>query len=461
MAFFATLVLVVLSIIRPAEIWPFLEPLHLLDLCILLAVVGVTFDVATGKEKDLGSPQLVFLLGFIVTSYTSSIKAVGFEGFKMATLRTVISAVFMLIVMYGTRTLQRLRTLIVLLILMCVFVSAVAVHQGSQTPTCIELPPDAEDIGSVENDEINSDGRECETPSECYRNGGRGDVEYACEAEGLFKTVTIVRRVRWRGQLADPNELSVYIGVCVPFMLMMIGTRRRWLRAPVALAAIGLGLWAIVLSKSRGGQLVTAAVFAPYFLARYRWKGLVVGALAAAPMFFLGGREDSEGSAEERTELLYNGVTYVAHHPFFGMGLEQFAEMEGHTAHNSYLLAAAEMGMPGFFAWTGLMWASIKIPLTVARRPAGTFEPGLRELSTALVVSFVGMSVGIFFLSFTFKQLLFVWLGMSGAVYGIARKQDPAFSVKLGRRDLVGLFVFDVLVLVAIYVYTRFKAGAG
>jgi O-antigen ligase len=454
-AFVATLILVWMSILRPMEIWPALDGLHLLEIFTALAAIGVASDSALGRRRGLGSPQLPFLIGFLIVSYGASAIMLGREGVDRATARALLPSVFMLVVMYGVRSAAQLRALVALVVLSSVFVAGVAVHQGLQDPQCIELPED-EDV-LVDSADGTPDGRTCATPRACY-TGGRAGVEYACERVGLFSTSTVARRVRWRGQLDDPNDLAVFIGAVVPFLLVTAAASKRRVVSLLALAAIGLDLYVLILTQSRGGQLMIAAVFVAYFVGRDPKKALW-GVLGALPVLLLGGRDgaSADSSTDERVDLLFDGVRLMVQHPVFGLGLDGFQDELQLTAHNSYLLAAAELGLPGMFLWTGLAWASLKIPITIVRRPLERIEPAVRSMAVALIVSLLGMGVGIFFLSFTFKQLLFVWLGLSGALYGAAQASDPDLRVHIGPRDCLGVAAFDVLILAGLFVYTRLE----
>lgn len=455
-SFFATFALVFVLIFRPQEIWPFLEAFRLLDVLTGLAAIGVAWDFATQKAKNAYSPQLPFLGAFVASSYFSTVLVMGREGLGVATTRSLIATAAMLVVMYGTRTLARLRALMALLVVLAVFVAAVAVHQGQVEPVCIELPVSAGE--SIDSDPGTSDGRTCTTNHSCAENG-RTDIDYVCERIGLFKTVSIQRRVRWRGQLGDPNELAVYLGIVIPLLFAIsAGLKKKWANF-VAFVMLGIVLYAVILTKSRGGQLVVGAVFAIYFFSRFRWKGLLAAAALALPVVLLGGREGSgaDSSTDERLELLYDAVTEFVHRPVLGLGIDQFYEIRRMTAHNSYLLVAVELGLPGMFAWTGLLWMSVKIPLAVVRRGPAGLNPDVKRLAMALIVSWVGMAVGIFFLSFTYKQLLFVWLGMSGALYGVVKAEHPSFEVRIERKDYLGIAIFDVVVLGLLIAYTRLK----
>ena len=472
MTFFASLALVFVLVIRPQEIWPVLGVLRLLDVFTGLCVLGVLVEMALGRQKPLYTPQLPWVGLFVLTCYfITALNLGGGRGIELGTNRALFPSIFMLAVMYGARTLDRLKGMIWLLLLLGAFVSAVAVHQGNQPAQCLEKVMNDEGQQVIDLD--TADGRECGLAGDC-RDGIRFDVEWGCERLGLFKTFTTGCRVRWRGQLDDPNELSVFIGAIFPLLFALgmpskhserIGQGAKTVLMTISLAVLGLGLYAVILSQSRGGQLVLGTVFGIYFVSRYRWKGLVLAVICALPVVLLGGRSAAEAdeSASERIELLYEGISMFFKFPIRGVGVDQFADRVDSpihlTAHNSYLLAATETGFVGFVFWSLLFWTSFKIPLTVLRRDASLTQE-LRSLAMAMLVSLAGIAVGIFFLSFTYKQLLFVWFGLAGALYRIVKQSDDTFHVKIGWKDVVGVVGGNVTILGLLYVYTRLKAGS-
>jgi O-antigen ligase len=129
------------------------------------------------------------------------------------------------------------------------------------------------------------------------------------------------------------------------------------------------------------------------------------------------------------------------------------------TAHNSYVLAAAELGMPGSLLWSMLVYVSIKIPWVLAMNPPPELDAAFRPFALALFVAFLGILVGIFFLSFCYKAVLFVYFGLSGALFGAARCECPAFEVAVSFKEIARVAVADVLVLAFVLVYSRLKGG--
>lgn len=454
MSFVATFVLVCILVLRPQEIWPFLTVFRLLDVFTGLALLGVGYDFMSRKQTRFYTPALPWLAVFVLWTYFASLVMLGRDGLPLATTNASIAAIFMLVVTFGTRSLERLRMLLALLIACALFVSVVAVQQGRQEPECIEVSAETQD--NVEDEGV-PDGRDCETKHEC-EIGGRGDVDYLCEKMGWFNTVSVERRVRWRGQLADPNELAVYIGAVFPLLIALLAASKKWWQTALGVTMlIAPGLYAIILTQSRGGQLVVATVFTVYFVSRFGWKGVFGGAIFAVPVILLGGRssEAATASADERSGLMYDAVTDALHYPFFGLGFQRFVEEHGHTTHNAYLLAAVDLGLPGFYLWAGLVWASVKVPLAVVRRPPPGLDPGVKDLAKAILVSWLGMLVGIFFLSFTYKQIFFVWLGCCGALYGAVKDKHPEFDVSYGKKDFLVPAGFVGMIMTATYIYTR------
>lgn len=455
MSYFATLGLLFLLVIRPQEIWPFLEAFHLLDGFTALAVIGVIVELSTGKQKrPFSSPQFPFLFAFLFSCYFSTTLYAGRDGPGIATTRALIASIFMLVFMFGCGTYKRLMTTLWLLVTMAVFVAGVAIHQGQQEPVCIELP----EYDSGASEEGEPDGRSCETAYGCSKEG-KPELDYACERVGMFRTVSVVRRVRWRGQLNDPNELAVFLGAVIPLLLALSAQVNKKAFTAFAVSMIGVFLYCVILTQSRGGQLVIGTVMGIYFVLRFGMKGILAGALMALPVVLYGGRDDSmaEASSEERIGLLYDGITLFFTHPIFGVGVDQFKEHMPvvQTAHNAYLLAGAELGLPGMVCWSGILWASLKIPFTIVWRKES--PEYLKPLATGLIVSFIGMIIGIFFLSFTYKQLLFIWFGLAGALYRIVKDLDPGYEVKMSWKDYAGLAAADLTLMTAIFLYTRLR----
>jgi O-antigen ligase len=425
-----------------------------------MALAGIAYEAFSSDEKVPVTPQLPFAVAFFVWAFIVTTLNIGPRASLESTWSTIgTSGMFMAIVVLGTRTYPRLRALAVLVLALYAIICAVCIHQSLQPAQCIALDKSVEGADASEG---TPDGRECESAYLCDREG-TSPLDYDCERVGLFDTTTQGGRVRWRGTMSDPNELALFVGTSIPLIFALASTaRRKALMSLLAVALLAMGMLTIVRSESRGGQLVALTVLGLYFVRRYGFKGFLVGAMLAVPILLLGGRagSEAEASAAERLELLYDGADFVRQHPFVGFGVAQFGEHTANhlTAHNSYLLAAAELGLLGSIIWALLVYISIKIPVRVASGPPANLDPRLAAFATALVVSYAGMLVGIFFLSFCYKQWLWLFFGLSGALHAAVKQAHPEFDVRVTMKEVAFVAVADLVVLVAIFVYSRLKA---
>src|SRR5438874_3300288 len=142
---------------------------------------------------------------------------------------------------------------------------------------------------------------------------------------------------------------------------------------PVSVLLIG-----VFLTHSRGALLALMAVAV---VAARRRIGtlpalLLAGGLfvAASALHFTGGREISAQSGSDRTALWGGGLQLLKSHPLFGVGFGNFADFFGHTAHNSIVVCAAELGLLGLFFWSMFLFPTVQDAFAIASRAKVT-EP--------------------------------------------------------------------------------------
>lgn len=462
MALAGALLLLFTLFIRPQEFVPGLESLGLLNIAVGVGVLGIVIELATGKIKTAWSPQIPFLFAFLGWCVLTTAIKVGVDVVLDMKTSLGFSTIFLLVIMYGGRSFGSFRGLAILLVLISVSLAAIGIHQGQGEFQCILL--EEEEGGGAAHDMSKGepDGRACEDHHQCDKDGLE-NREYACEKPGLFKAFTVAHgRVRWRGTFADPNELALAIGAAMSFCFAFHSSMRSKWRHVLLAGVLGTSLYCVMLTGSRGGVLVMLAIFGVYFIRKYGAKGLVLGGLAGLPLLLAGGRsgEDAEASSLERLGALYEGVDFVKQNPLLGLGYGQFVENYFITAHNSYLLSAAELGFPGMVIWTSFVYVSIKIPFMVAFKPTWDMDRRLPAYGMALFTSFCGILIGIFFLSFCYHSMLFIYLGMAGALYGVAKASSPSFDVKVSPKELGLIATADAVLIVILFVYTRAK-GSG
>ncbi|PIE05462.1 MAG: hypothetical protein CSA75_04630 [Sorangium cellulosum] len=305
-----------------------------------------------------------------------------------------------------------------------------------------------------------ADGRSCESPQVCYGPSAEPGYSYRCEHAGLLGTTSIGNRVRYLGVLQDPNEVSLVVAAALPIAFAFYQRRKSKARLALLMLSLALVATTVVLSKSRGGQLVFLSIIGIYFLKKYGWKGAILAAMGALPIVALGGRGGAEASesSQERLECWFTGVDMFRTDPIFGVGFGQFTEHHFLTAHNSYVLAAGELGLFGIITWSSIMWLSVKIPFTAMKELQAI--PGAevaRIWSVALLASLAGVCVGVFFLSFNYHYILWLFIGLTGAFYMAVKGHLPNWRIPFGWKDMLFVVTGCMWIIAVIYLYTRNK----
>ena len=445
--------LLVQAYLRPQEYFLQLQTVPLLYLFLGLALFGLAVDVKLRHTQLVASPLLGWVLAFIGWSlFTLALRLP--SGLQTAMTDFMIPFTFFLLLSQGVQRFRALAIIATTVLLIGLFLSFVGVHQGISPFGCFKLDPEARDASGT------WDGRSCVNEAECTGGDAEPDADYACERVGLLGTSSVGGgRVRYRGALNDPNELALTLAVGLPIAFAFFERKRsggRLLLLGLTLALIG---GCVFLTGSRGGQLVFLSVLAVYFVKRYGPRGLAVVAVCALPMLALsGGRSDADASSQERLEMLHSAMQLFRWYPGRGVGYAQIMEYQPLTAHNSYALAAAELGFPGLVIFTALLYLPFKMLLTIERRYAEDRVAAVARIwAIALRASMTGMCIGIFFLSFCYHQIIWIYWGLVGAVYQCARTHDPKLDVSLDRGDLTRIVLIDIGLVVMMTVYTALK----
>lgn len=352
--------------------------------------------------------------------------------------------------------------------LLGVFVAYVGADQGLSPFECIMFNP------AEKNGKGFTDGRICEMKGpdglphdgtmDCIAEGKRG-VAYQCERAGLFGTTSVGGgRVRYLGVLQDPNELALATALVVPFAFAFLEIEASVFRVALLLGTLILVAIEIVFTGSRGGQVAFGAVLGAYFIKKYGWKrGFIAAGALAAPMLAMGGRggEDAEHSTLERLNCAAEGIKMLIMYPVTGVGFSQFTEHHFLTAHNAYILAAGELGLPGMFFFSFLLYLAIKIPIAVMRLDMVETKDTrrLKAIAMATLAAFIGLEIGIFFLSWTYHYVLWIHFGLVSALFTITKRMHPSFKCDLTWKEAKRLMFGYVAFIIVWSGYIKYKGA--
>jgi hypothetical protein len=440
--------LIVFILARPQEFLPLLQKVPFLHLGAALAAIGYIVDLRLHRLQPIATNTLpwvgAFLLWALISTALNVPEAIPRLGVELA----------ILFVLYGTiaHGIQRFRTfqfIAGVLTVTCLFIAAVCFHQGLSDTGCVGGQAVE---GGVDG---KPDGRLCETHLQCSLSPeAEPGLSYRCEKVGLFDTYTIEGRVRYIGELHDPNEVGLVM--CAGGLGLLIGFAIRKKKGGSQIL-VGLGvvliLATIMMTQSRGALVAAMLVPGVYVLRRWGVRALIPAAMLALPVLMLGGRGgvSADQSTMNRYEAWAAGVDMFRHSPFYGVGARMFTDHHWLAAHNSYVLTMAELGVPGMFLFITIVYLSLRTLISGLKVLADI--PGTAAAQAwgmALLSGMGGITFQINTLSFAYHSVLWLMFGLVGAWYSSVRHHKPDFQMKMKMGDL--LIVGTITVLYAFIV---------
>ena len=276
-------------------------------------------------------------------------------------------------------------------------------------------------------------------------------------------------RIQYVGIFNDPNDLGMLFLIVVPMALYLSGRGGLMgLRRLFWWAAAATLLYAVYLTASRGAVIGLLAVAAVWVWRRRGmvWAG-IVGALALGVLLALPSRiseiDAGESSAAGRVDAWYSGLEMFVSHPVFGLGPGLFADNNANlTAHNSFILVIAEMGIVGYTLWLAFISYGILMTLAVLRHRLEPMEAlrerewkGERALALTLLLAQVGYVSTAFFLSRSYVILLYLLAALVVGWYTGARRRWPELPVFALSRDLVRWPAYAVASIIGFYLLVK------
>lgn len=461
-------VLCALVMLKPQEFVSILAGVPIVHIFFVLCLATSVVDIMAGKLRLSAAPHVPLTIAFFIWgALVTFVRSPSTFSQQLGYLTIVLCLFGAVAFLSGTG--RGVRDVCIVFLLSALFASMVAILQADGPLGCMMAEAtDWEAKGMLE-----FDGRPCETAVDCRKDPPIWNANYRCEHVGSFGTSTIGGRVRYRGTLADPNDLSLTAALALPLAIALSERKQQvpnpkkgrhesfWggaFRGLIVMATIAVVGTMIVLSQSRMGVLVFLLVMGMALLRRAGSWGVVLGFILLPPVLLLGGRDrtDADASSQERLDLIADALSMIRRSRGLGVGVGRFADESstGLTAHNSYLLAASETGIVGITLFSLMLYAAIKVPLCLW---FGKNQPdaSLRRWASALAISLGGAYVGIFFLSWAYKEILYILLGLSAALYGAARKSNPELQIGLGAREIVIVVCFALSFVPVVYGMVR------
>lgn len=265
-------------------------------------------------------------------------------------------------------------------------------------------------------------------------------------AIGMLAIITVSQAGSGRMEINnsyDPNDTALQFLMVLPFVFWELKASYGFKRT--FLISIGLILLVgIVWTQSRGGFVGLLALLAVTMaqMKYFEKKGFVkivffVSAILMIVVYFgssayrerissiLNPSEDyNVTSVSGRVAIWKRGIEIMLNNPFFGIGVANFTTADGrlyasigsrwNTAHNSFILIGAELGIPGLIAFVYLIWSSVRGITKIA--VSCRFTEGNRRtltVSNSLIGSWVAYIVGGSFLSAAYISPFYFLVSLS------------------------------------------------
>lgn len=270
----------------------------------------------------------------------------------------------------------------------------------------------------------------------------------------------------------DSNDIGAILMTGLPLAILLFQTSKTAGRIVSAITLIGIGA-TVALSGSRGtfvGLVVVgvALLFLIPGVSSLKRVGFLAVVGLGMVLFATEGYWSQMATIINPTQD-YNwtdyygrrktaerAIGYMASYPAFGLGINNFARAEGslseraltfqyieasgvanrwRAAHNSFLQAGAELGVPGLILWSSLLFGGIVGLRRLWRRLGPSWARGdpsrqFIYLSTLyLRVAILGFAATSFFVSFAWLDPLYILVALVTGVYvcveGTTRRPGP------------------------------------
>jgi O-antigen ligase len=240
-------------------------------------------------------------------------------------------------------------------------------------------------------------------------------------------------RVRAVGWLGDPNDLAQQLIVAMALVLIAWRKNRTISNFLLVVCPLAILVYGVYLTQSRGGLISLLALI--FFVMKDRMNAFgaavmsTVAFLVMLAVSFGGGRAISLGSGGARLVIWGDGLTMLKEHLLFGVGFSRFTHWSHYTAHNSFVLAIAELGLIGCFFWVGLLVFTLGELTRLIGLPVKDAEDlELHRWAKVMRIAIATFLVSGWFLSRSYIASLYILIGIAVVVCELYRKRNPGFE---------------------------------
>ncbi len=232
--------------------------------------------------------------------------------------------------------------------------------------------------------------------------------------------VRLLPRLCSTGLFNDPNDLCNILVIGIVISLFVMIELRQGFRRMLWLAPIGMYLYALKLTYSRGGLITLSAGVLTFVHARFGRKKTVfaAGLLLPAVLVFFGGRQttvdvtSTEDTSQNRIQLWAEGLAVFRQTPLFGIGMDEYAEQFRLVAHNSFVHTYVELGFFGGTLFSGAFYTCLWGLLRLSRHDVVFHDEEARRLRPYILAMISSYWVGLLALSRSYTVPTYMMFGI-------------------------------------------------
>ena len=423
MTFFLILLSIVLIIIRPQDYVPGLQESSIVN----FALIGTSLFWLAGERQKLDFPQVPILVAFVACLAISVLRTDG-AGDVWDDLMKFLPSLMLFVFIATVATTKSRITTVMDLIAVCALI--IAIHSIQQ-----------------------------------YRNGvGWTGLEVLIEHD--------IKRIRYLGIFNDPNDLGLLLVTSLPIIFYWLEKEVSVPIKAVYFCALGVLMYGIYLTNSRGPMMATGAILLLMFWRRFgSMKAIILGGLGGTAALGVSSRlstlEVGEESAWERVYAWDEGIYMMLDSPLFGVGYLNFDQLYYLTAHNSLILVLAETGLIGYTLWFTfvgsiaiLLWGLIGLQKTVSTETMNDTDISAWEdyqaIGWALFLSLIAYFITGFFLSQSYIVYVFIIYGLILGYYHLGRDEFEMVPKQvLGISEFSKWIIYSSISVISLFVMVK------
>ncbi|MEI7686374.1 MAG: O-antigen ligase family protein, partial [Planctomycetota bacterium] len=283
----------------------------------------------------------------------------------------------------------------------------------------------------------------------------------------------MIRRLRFTGILHDANEVGVFVSVLTFLCGYQLTNKKLGMLRFLWSVPIGIFLYSIFLTMSRGGLLAFLTGLTLFSLYAFRPKLSYAGAPRKSSMMGLvflglavplvliafGGRQTeistNATTAQHRFGLWSDWLQEFRENPLIGVGPKimstdinpetmAFVGDRKLLAHNSYLQPFADLGFLGGMSFLGAVGFAFITLNRFSYDKTMILDPDLARLQPYLMAALGAYAVGFFTLTINYILPTFFVLALPVTYYGVTKSYPPVERPSLSLEALIKIGIASV-----------------